>query len=911
MVNQTFVFYIKFFFLIPFLTLGQSEKKIFVCLTDTVTIPQSIIKGNVQLLSFNKEISNFNINSKDTCLTFKISEKGVHHIYIEAENYEAKNISFKSDTLNSNYIFRIYLKSRIISLQEITIRPEDRITQHGDTLIIKTEGITTKPHSSASELLNKIPGISVGIDGDVTVMGKAVGQVTVNGQSLFGGNSKATLEAIKGDMIQQLELLNSPNGEQGTKNLNLKTKKDKSNGVYGEVGVNGGSFDRYLGTVKLNQISTKKFQNFFVNVNNVNEKLLSAQDESRMLSLIFNGIDGGYSITETAESRAFKRGDNRFDNSSVLQRGKEGINNSVSSGYNYSKSTPKNEIFGFILSDISHQDLIRKAKTVQSFDFSKQNQTENTSSLVDNSQVWSSLQAKFKLNPKNTLRLINNVNLNNKQTIETNQRISTLLENTKELSNFQTTRKLDETVNYLSTSQQVLWIHRYEKPAKVISFYGSHFYGNTHSANISVNNISNNNFSIKDNNQKLIRNNSEQFIDLQVVQSLPISRKWLLDSKLGFTSETYPINQKGYQFNSIYKDFTIFRNDLSLNRFKSNDKQAYMFINTYYKTPKLSIIPGIGIWTGNTKRNILDSTIFLQRHRIYPRFNLNYQISNDSKFSLKYNETQQLPNNSQLFPLADSSNLQFIRSGNPLLRSFSRQLLETNFSTSLKTGHHLSLGIQYQEENNQFINNTLISDFGGTTQYIEQFGKSKQLNAILFLMQFNRIKPYNYYLMGLLNWRQSNIFLNNQPTLVENFLGYLTANFKWLPNPKHSFQLELKSTLYNQKGQNLNNSNLRNELILKGESEWNKKIYSEFKINYNFTNNLNGGLIINPIIDFSVNKYLTKSQKIKISASARNILNTQNLLIISQNLNTEAERSTNILPRFFMGGITFYLEKWK
>ena len=178
-------------------------------------------------------------------------------------------------------------------------------------------------------------------------------------------------------------------------------------------------------------------------------------------------------------------------------------------------------------------------------------------------------------------------------------------------------------------------------------------------------------------------------------------------------------------------------------------------------------------------------------------------------------------------------------------------------------------------------------------------------------MQFNRTKPYNYYLMGLLNWRQSNILLNNQPKLVENFLGYLTANFKWLPNSKHSFQLELKSTLYNQKGENLNNSNLRNELVLKGENEWNKKIYSEFKVNCNFTNNLDGGRIINPIIDFSVNKYLTKSQKIKISASARNILNTQNLFIISQNLNTEAERSTNILPRFFMGGVTFYLEKWK
>ncbi len=911
MVNQAFVFYIKLLILIPILTFGQSEKKIFICLNDTVTIPQSIIKGSVRLHSFNKELSNYNINSKDTCLTLNISAKGIHHIYIEAENYETIKVSFKSDTLNSNYIFHIYLKNRTISLQEVTVRPQDRITQHGDTLIIKTDGINTKPHSSASELLNKIPGVSVGIDGDVTIMGKSVGQVTVNGQSLFGGNSKATLEALKGDMIQQLELLNSPNGEQGAKSLNLKTKKDKSNGVYGEVGVNGGTFDRYIGTIKVNQISPKKFQNFFINTNNINEKLLSAQDESRMLSLIFNGIEGGYSITETAESRAFKRGDNRFDNSSVLQRGKEGVNSSLSSGYNYSKSTTKNEIFGFVLSDISHQNLIRKAKTVQNFNFRKQNQAENTLSLVDNSQIWSSFQAKFKLNTKNTLRLTNNISLNNKQTIETNQRISTLLENTKELSNFQITRDLDDKVNYFSTSQQVLWIHRYEKPAKITSFYGSHFYGNTHSTNISVNNIISNNLSIKDNNQKLIRTNNEQFIDFQVVQSLPISRKWLLDTKLGFTSETYPISQKGYQFNNLYNDFSIFRNDLSLTSFKSNDKQAYIFINTYYKTPKLSFIPGIGIWTGSTKRNILDSIISFQRNRIYPRFNLNYQISKDSKFSIKYNENQQLPNSSQLFPLADSSNLQFIRSGNPTLRSFSRQLVETNFSTSLKTGHHLSLGIQYQEENNQFINNSLISDFGGTTQYIAQFGKSKQLNAILFLMQFNRTKPYNYYFMGLLNWKQSNVLLNNQPKLVENFLGYVTANLKWLPSSKHSFQLELKSTLYNQKGQSLNNSNLRNELTLKGENEWNKDFYSEFKVNYNFTQNLDGMVIINPIIDFSVNKYLTASKKIKISASARNILNTQNLFIVSQNLNIESERSTNILPRFFMGGITFYLEKWK
>jgi hypothetical protein len=910
MVNQLYLILLKIFIFLPIITFGQSKKNIYLCLQDTNAVKQSII-GHIQLFSPNNKHSDFIFNSKDSCLQISFSSKGVHHIIIEAETYQTESFTFKSDTLLTNFRFNIFLKRKIINLQEVIIRPEDRISQHGDTLIIKTNGITTKPHASASELLNKIPGVSVGNDGDVTIMGKSVEQVTVNGQSLFGGNSKATLEAIKGDMIQQLELIEPQDGMQGSKRLNLRTKKDKSNGIYSEIGSNGGTSETYLGTVKVNQISPKKFQNFFISTNNINEKLLTAQNESQMLSLIFNSIDGGYSITESTENRTFKVGDNRFDNSSVIQRGKEGINSSLSGGYNYSQSNDKREIFGFVLGDISHQNLFKKATTIQNFDFRKQNQNENTSSFVNNSQLWSSLQAKFKINSKNTLRLVNNFSLNNRQTNEINHRISTLLENSQELSNFQTTRNLDEKINYISTSQQVLLIHRYEKPAKVFSFYGSHFYGNSQTENTYINEILSNNLLVKGNNQQLIRNNQEQYIDFQVVQSLPVSRKLLFDAKLGFTSETYPISQNGYQFNSLDKSYSIKRQDLSLNNFISNEKQGYLFLNFFYKSPKLSFIPGIGIWQGNTSRNLLNSNISFQRNRIYPRLNLSYQISKDSRFSIKYNESQQSPNASQLFPLADSSNLQFIRSGNPSLKSFSKQSLQTNFSTSLKTSHHFSLGVQYQEEKNQFVTNSLITDSGGTLQSVSQLGKAKQVNATLFLMQFSRTKPYNYFFMYFMNWRESNVLLNGQPKLIENFIGNFSANLKWLPNQKQSYQLELKSTKYIQKGQNLANSNLRNEFIVKGENEWGKDFYSDFKINYNFTNSLNGKSIINPIIDASINKYISKNKKIKLFATAKNLLNTQNIFIVAQNLNVESERFTNTLPRFFMVGASIYLEKWK
>lgn len=906
MVNQTFAFSLSISLFLSIFSYGQTSKTIAVCLQfDSLFTQKS--NGRILVLNSNKK-NEYNLSTKDTCVFIHINTKGKYQIIAEFENYNTYEFNFKSDTVKSNEIFFLPLKSKIINLNEVEVKPEDRISQRGDTLVIRTDGIKIKPHGNASDLLNKLPGVSVDAGGQVNVLGKNIDEVKVNGKTLFGGNSKATLEALKGEMIQQLELTDSPTGE--SKSLNLRIKKDKTNGIYGDLGANLGTNNTYSTTFRLNQITPKKFQNGFINTNNINEKVISQQEEFRLMMSIFNGISGSYSITELADNRSIKNIDRRFADIPILDL-KQGINKTVSGGYNYSQSDDKKEVFGFVMGDYTHQNLIQKSNIIQNFSDIKQSNVENTNTSTTNGLIWSNIQGKFKVNAKNIFRFSNNININNRVFDESKLRKSINYEKQLTPTNTELKRDLLNNNKQFSTSQQFLWVHRYEKVAKLTSLYFSHFFDNYNSEMTYKNDIEINSLFNFNNNQKIEKQSVERFYDLQFLQTIPLNRKWLLETKLGLSSETNPIYQNGYQFDKSKNDYSFFRKDLSINKYKSNETQGYLLGSLFYKTSKLSIIPGIGIWQGITQR-AWDSTISFKRNRFYPRVSVKYQLSDVSKFSIRLNESQQMPSALQLSVLPDSSNLQYIRSGNFALRSYKKKQIDGDFSTAFKNGINVTFNLQYQLDKNAVFYNNKLNQFGGISQETVQFGQSKQLTGLFFLFKFNRSKPYSFFSAAFLNWSQNYVLWNSQPQTFNNLFGYFVGNFKYLLSEKHTFSAELKNTMLNQRQENARaNSNFRSELILKSENEWKKNLYSEFKINYIINKNLQNQSITYPIVDFSINKYVSENQKFKIVASAKNLFNVNNSFITSQTLNTQTERFTNIIPRYFMFGATFYMEKWK
>ena len=77
----------------------------------------------------------------------------------------------------------------------------------GDTIKFNTEFYKTGAEDNAAEVLNKIPGMEVDDNGDVSYGGKKVDKITIDGKDLFSSGSDGALNTLSADAIKGAEIL--------------------------------------------------------------------------------------------------------------------------------------------------------------------------------------------------------------------------------------------------------------------------------------------------------------------------------------------------------------------------------------------------------------------------------------------------------------------------------------------------------------------------------------------------------------------------------------------------------------------------------------------------------------------------------------------------------------------------------
>lgn len=115
------------------------------------------------------------------------------------------------------------------------------IEQRIDRTIVNVEAAVTNVGTSAMEVLEKSPGISVDKDGNISLKGKQGVQVYVDGRpSYLGGADLANyLRSLSSNQLEQIEIMTNPpakydaSGNSGV--INLKTKKTKQLGYSGSI----------------------------------------------------------------------------------------------------------------------------------------------------------------------------------------------------------------------------------------------------------------------------------------------------------------------------------------------------------------------------------------------------------------------------------------------------------------------------------------------------------------------------------------------------------------------------------------------------------------------------------------------------------------------------------------------------
>ncbi len=169
-------------------------------------------------------------------------------------------------------------------LDEVVI--EMPVTVRGDTTTYKTSKFIDGSERKLKNVLKKLPGVEVSKNGTVTVQGKKVTKMLVDGKKFFGGNSKLAVENIPADAVGNVEVIDNYNEVSFLKGLtdsdemamNINLKEDKKRFVFGDVEAGKGNKDFYKASANLFYYSPKTNVNFIGNINNINEKTFTIRD---------------------------------------------------------------------------------------------------------------------------------------------------------------------------------------------------------------------------------------------------------------------------------------------------------------------------------------------------------------------------------------------------------------------------------------------------------------------------------------------------------------------------------------------------------------------------------------------------------------------------------------------------------
>ncbi len=142
----------------------------------------------------------------------------------------------------------ISLAPKVTTLQNINISVGQKLVENKiDKLVYNAERDLTSQTGVATDVLKKVPEVSVDVDGNVELAGSSSIRFLINGKpsSAFGSSPSDVLQSIPASQIKSIEVITNPGAKYDAQGLggiiNIVLKKDNSQGVNGNLSLTAGT----------------------------------------------------------------------------------------------------------------------------------------------------------------------------------------------------------------------------------------------------------------------------------------------------------------------------------------------------------------------------------------------------------------------------------------------------------------------------------------------------------------------------------------------------------------------------------------------------------------------------------------------------------------------------------------------
>lgn len=180
-----------------------------------------------------------------------------------------------------NYDFKEVLLARNHELLEnVVVEAAIPVTMNGDTLEINPAAFKVDSNAVAEDILRKVPGITMWGDGTITVNGKKVNNVYVDGKQFFGSDPAIATQNLPKHAIEKIQVYQEedytkdnidkdPSDSLLTMNIQLKANKRK--GYFGKAGAGYGTDNRYESDLSVLAFNKKLRGGLAASTNNINK----------------------------------------------------------------------------------------------------------------------------------------------------------------------------------------------------------------------------------------------------------------------------------------------------------------------------------------------------------------------------------------------------------------------------------------------------------------------------------------------------------------------------------------------------------------------------------------------------------------------------------------------------------------
>ena len=215
-------------------------------------------------------------------------QKGNYILKAEHEDYETLFQPFNINKVRSYFEApELKMKRKIhksAELDEVVIKATKvQMVYRGDTIVYDATAFVLPEGSMLDGLIRQLPGAELSSDGEITINGKHVDNLTLNGKDFFKGDNKVMLENLPYFTVKELKAYDKTDeksaalglpAEQQKKTFTLDVvlKKEYQRGyiVNSEVGV--GSEERWMAKIFGLMYGERYRLATFGNANNVNEE---------------------------------------------------------------------------------------------------------------------------------------------------------------------------------------------------------------------------------------------------------------------------------------------------------------------------------------------------------------------------------------------------------------------------------------------------------------------------------------------------------------------------------------------------------------------------------------------------------------------------------------------------------------